>query len=131
MFEFKEDAAGAPHLLEVNPRVWGTYPLTRVSRSGFSLLCCALTWNTANAPVPLSPVAQPKHCKMIFATSDAMVAFGYLQRGKVGRAFSSLVDLLNPAVRDGVFEWRDRAPGFAYARSLLKKERHSRTATSL
>lgn len=85
MFEFKEDAAGAPHLWEVNPRVWGTYPLTRVSRSGFSLLWCALAWNTANAPVPLPPAAQPKHCKMIFAASDAMAAFGYLRRGKVGK----------------------------------------------
>lgn len=125
MFEFKEDAAGAPHLLEVNPRVWGTYPLTRVSRSGFSLLWCTLAWNAANDPVPLPPATQPKRCKMIFAASDAIAAFGYLRHGKLGKAFSALLDLLNPAVRDGVFEWRDRAPAFAYARSLLKKGRHS------
>ena len=42
MFEFKEDRDGAPRLLECNPRVWGTFPLTRVSGSGIPLLWCAL-----------------------------------------------------------------------------------------
>ena len=33
MLEFKEDGAGRPRLLEVNPRVWGTFPLTRIAGS--------------------------------------------------------------------------------------------------
>lgn len=35
MVEFKYDQMGKPHLLEINPRIWGTFPLTRVSKSNF------------------------------------------------------------------------------------------------
>ena len=35
MFEFKCGQDGAPRLLECNPRVWGTYPLTRAAGTNF------------------------------------------------------------------------------------------------
>lgn len=125
MFEFKEDSAGKPHLLEVNPRIWGTYPLTRVSKSGLSLLWASLSWNRGNpaACEPLPTISQPKPCKMVFTASDAMAALGYLRKGSAGKALAALLDFVNPMVRDGVFEWDDRAPGIAYLRSLRKKER--------
>ena len=52
-----------------------------------------------------------------------MAAAGYARRGQPGRALGALADLLNPAVRDGLFEWGDPLPGLAYFRSLLSKER--------
>lgn len=127
MFEFKEDATGAPRLLEVNPRIWGTFPLTRVSRSGIPLLWCALAWNAGNpsAPAALPPVSKPLRKKMIFAASDLMAAVGYARQGRPGQLLRALGDLLNPAVRDGVFEWRDIGPALAYFRALLKKEKHT------
>ncbi len=112
MFEFKEDRDGAPRLLECNPRVWGTFPLTRVSGSGIPLLWCALAWNAGN---PDNPAPLP--------ASDLMAAAGYARRGSPGRALGALGDLLNPWVRDGLFEWGDMAPALAYFRSLLAKER--------
>ena len=125
MFEFKEDSRGLPHLLEVNPRIWGTFPLTRVARSGIPLLWCALSWNAGHPedPVPLPQSPPPRSRKMIFAASDLTAAAGYLRSGRPGPALSALGDLINPAVRDGVFEWGDPLPGLAYLRSLLAKER--------
>lgn len=126
MFEFKEDGDGKAHLLEVNPRIWGTYPLTRVSRSGLSLLWCTISWNAVNPNdcQVIPPVRNPGSCKMIFAASDLMAAIGYFRRGKPAKLFAAMLDLVNPCVRDGVFEWNDRKPAIAYLRSLLAKERH-------
>jgi len=125
MFEFKEDRDGAPRLLECNPRVWGTFPLTRVSGSGIPLLWCALAWNAGNPdnPAPLPVLTPPRGRRMIFAASDLMAAAGYARRGSPGRALGALGDLLNPWVRDGLFEWGDMLPALAYFRSLLAKER--------
>ena len=125
MFEFKEDAAGDPRLLEVNPRVWGTFPLTRVSRSGIPLLWCAASWNAGNSgrEVPLPQCPEPLSRKMNFFPSDLLSGLGYLKKGKPGKALGALVDLLNPAVRDGLWEWGDPKPGLMYYRSLLRKEK--------
>ena len=78
MFEFKEDAAGAPRLLEVNPRVWGTFPLTRVAHSGFSWLWCILSWNRGNPgkAVGLPAAPAPVPCRMQFLLSDLMSGVG-------------------------------------------------------
>ena len=125
MFEFKEDGQGRPHLLEVNPRIWGTFPLTRASRSGIPLLWFLLAWNAGHPedPVPLPRPDPPRSKKMIFAASDLSAAAGYLKRGQPRQALGALADLVNPTVRDGVFEWGDPLPGLAYVRSLLAKER--------
>ena len=125
MFEFKEDSEGKPRLLEVNPRIWGTFPLTRVSRCGMSLLWCALSWN-AGGPKELVPLPRPRTPqggRMIFAASDLMAAAGYAKRGQPGRALAAAADLVNPFVRDGLFEWGDMAPALAYFRSLLGRRR--------
>lgn len=125
MFEFKEGADGQPRLLEVNPRVWGTFPLTRASGSGIPLMWHTLSWNRGNrskaGPLPVTPPFRP--CRMQFGASDLMAGLGYLKRGKPGKALGALGDFLNPAVRDGLWEWGDPKPGLMYYRSLLKKEK--------
>lgn len=125
MLEFKEGPDGHPRFLEVNPRVWGTFPLTRVSGSGIPYLWFLSAWNAGNpdlaVPIPRTP--RPKGKKMIFAASDLMAGVGYAKRGEIGRLFQAAGDFLNPAVRDGLFEWGDPLPGLAYLRSLLAKER--------
>lgn len=126
MFEFKEGADGQPRLLEVNPRIWGTFPLTRVSKSGIPLLWYTLSRNRGNPeeePRPLPPAAPFRPCKMQFGASDLMAGLGYLKRGRPGKALGALGDLFNPAVKDGLWEWGDPKPGLMYYRSLLKKEK--------
>lgn len=93
MFEFKEDRDGAPRLLECNPRVWGTFPLTRVSGSGIPLLWCALAWNAGNPdnPAPLPALTPPRGRRMIFAASDLMAAAGYARPGLPRRDRKSVV----------------------------------------
>lgn len=127
MFEFKEDASSAPRLLEANPRVWGTFPLTRAARSGIPLLWCTLAWNSGNpgAPAPLPALSGPLPKKMIFAASDLLSAAESLRRGRPGPAVRAALDLLNPAVADGLFEWGDPRPGLTYAASLLRRGRHA------
>lgn len=124
MFEFKEDAAGIPRLLEVNPRIWGTFPLTRVSNSGLPLLWYTLSLNRGNpeeepGPLPSLPPFRP--CRMRFAPSDLMSAVGYARRGEVGRALGAVGDLFRPSVKDGLWEWSDPGPGLSYYASLLKR----------
>lgn len=125
MFEFKEDAAGEARLLEVNPRIWGTFPLTRASGSGMSLLWCLLAWNRGNpdraAAVP--PPAKPRPCRMRFVPSDLMSGLGYLRRGELRRGLAAAGDLFRPTVRDGLWEWSDPGPGLMYYKSLFRKDK--------
>ena len=125
MFEFKEDKEGNPRLLEVNPRIWGTFPLTRVSQSAIPLLWCTLAWNQGNPDraVSLPAVPKPRPCRMQFAASDLMSAVGYARRGQPARACSAILDFFRPGVKDGLWEWSDPRPGLLYYRSLLRKEK--------
>ncbi len=125
MFEFKEGVDGQPRLLEVNPRVWGTFPLTRASKSGIPLLWHTLSWNRGNPDraLPLPEMSPFRSCKMQFGPSDLMAGLGYLKEGRPDRTLGALADFLNPAVKDGLWEWGDPKPGLMYCRSLLKKEK--------
>lgn len=126
MFEFKEDADGNPRFLEANPRLWGTYPLTRAANTGFSLSWFTLAWNEGNpdTPLPLPARAQPGKVRMRFFPSDLAAGLGYLRRGEAGRTAGMLWDLINPNVCDGLFEMRDLRPGIAYLRSFLQRNRY-------
>lgn len=124
MLEFKEDAAGIPRLLEINPRVWGSYPLTRAAKTGLSYVWFAAAWRNGNPGQELPPVSfRPiDGKKMVFSASDAAAALGYWKHGKKRQALRALGDFLNPAVRDGLWEWRDPKPGLRYLKTALKKD---------
>ncbi len=125
MFEFKEDASGEPRLLEVNPRVWGTYPLTRVAGSDFSLLWFLLSWNAGNpdTPQPLPPEPVYALRRMTFFPTDQRAARAYRKAGQADRARGAFRDLLS--AKDGLFEWRDLRPALRYWRSLLQRSHDS------
>ncbi len=122
MFEFKEDSQGRPRLLEANPRIWGTFPLTRAAHSKIPLLWCTLSWNAGNpdTPMPLPSPSRPQsRKKMVFAASDLTGGAAQLRHGHPGTAAHALLDVLNPAVPDGLFEISDPRPGLAYLQSVL------------
>ncbi len=120
MFEFKQDASGAPRLLEINPRVWGTYPLTRASGSNFSTCWLALSLGLA-----LPAYRAPCPVKMAFYPSDFAAMLGYLRRGEARKCFAGLADWLSPNVKNGLAERGDPGPARAYRRQLLTKRRQS------
>lgn len=118
MFEFKSDGEGTPRLLECNPRVWGSFPLTRVSGSNFAWLWCCLS---AGAELP--PVVRPKKVKMAYYPSDLAAAFGYLRRKKFAKAFGAAADLFSPSVKNGLYEPKDPLPSAWYRRGLLHRSK--------
>ena len=119
MFEFKCGADGAPRLLEINPRIWGTFPLTRAANSDFaySWFCLA-----ANLPLPDEQPALP--VRMVYYPADFAAALGYLKAGKPGQLFAVLRDFVNPAVKNGLGDKNDPAPARAYFRNLFHRGGH-------
>ena len=115
MFEYKKNADGEWKLLECNPRVWGSFPLVRASKS--SLAKC---WAALAAGIEPLPQSVKTGKKMNFFPSDVIAGISYARHGKPGKFFSQIADALNPAVRDGVFELRDMKPALAYYKSMLK-----------
>ncbi len=116
MFEFKYDAHGNPYLLEVNPRIWGTYPLTRVSKSNFSVL-----WLYAALALPLPAYQPPQAVRMVYYPTDFAAALGYLRAGKSAKCFDALADLLRANVKNALYESSDPAPWYSYLKSLLAR----------
>ena len=119
MFEFKCGADGAPRLLEINPRVWGTFPLTRVSGSDFSY-----SWYCLCAGLPLPEEAPAKPVRMVYYPADFAAGLGYLRAGKPEKCFAVLKDFLNPAVKNGIADSKDPGPARAYFRNLLHRGVH-------
>ena len=124
MFEFKNDSEGIPRLLEVNPRIWGSYPLTRIANTGFSYAWFILSANAGNpdAPIAIPPSHEIEPRRMIFFPSDIAAAGGYFRKGNKKLAIRAVVDLLNPGVKDGLFEWGDARPALHYWKSLMRKK---------
>jgi hypothetical protein len=134
--------------MEINPRLWGSYALTRAAGSRF-----ADSWRKAAAGLPPqprgeAPAAMPDAgravpsgprpmvpgagdgtaaaagkapeapyrtgVKMSYRVNDLAACLSYFRHGRMAKGFGALADILNPFVRDGVFEWRDPKPFFVY-----------------
>lgn len=168
MVEFKGSREGGFYLMEINPRVWGSFALTRAAGSRFAdkwrKAAAALpTLDAASGGVPgagsdgmsggvhrTAPSAEPDGVlgnasggvpdaiyalasdaplpkasyrtgvKMIYRVNDMAACLSYLKQGRFGKAFGALADILNPFIRDGVFEWRDPKPFWIYIKHLRK-----------
>ena len=119
MFEFKCAQDGTPRLLEVNPRVWGTFPLTRVSKSDL-----AYSWFCLSKGLPLPEKMPPQPVKMAYYPADFAASLGYLKRGSLGKAFAVFRDLISPKVKNGLAERTDPGPARAYFRNLFHRGGH-------
>ena len=119
MFEFKCASDGTPRLLEVNPRVWGTFPLTRVSKSDL-----AYSWFCLSKNLPLPEKTPPQRVKMAYYPADFAASLGYLKKGNLGKALAVFCDFLNPTVKNGLAERSDPGPARAYFRNLFHRGGH-------
>lgn len=114
MVEFK-----GGKLLEINPRVWGSFPLTY--KCGAPL---AQDYVRASLGEELPLIQGPGYrtgVRMQFVLNDGLACLGYLRQGQPGRGLRGLVDLLNPRVKDGVFSCDDPRPFFRYLKNTLGK----------
>lgn len=114
MVEFK-----GGKLLEINPRVWGSFPLTY--KCGAPL---ARDYVRASLGEELPLIQGPRYrtgVRMQFVLNDGLACLGYLRQGQPGRGLRGLVDLLNPRVKDGVFSCDDPRPFFRYLKNALGK----------
>ena len=116
MYEFKCGADGLPRLLEVNPRVWGTFPLTRVSGSDF-----AYSWYCLAAGLPLPEEEAARPVRMVYYPADFAAGLGYLKAGKPEKTLAVLGDFLNPKVKNGIADSNDPGPARAYFQNLFRR----------
>lgn len=118
MVEFKGSAETGFRFLEINPRIWGTFPLTFAAGSDFSE-----RWARAAMGEKLDFAANFKRgVRMSFRLSDAVCGLAALKKGRLGLTARVLLDGLNPTVRDGVFSLRDPRPGLAYLKAMFHRK---------
>lgn len=101
-------------LMEINPRVWGSYALTRASGSPFTLNWAALS---AGAE-PIEGKAKPG-ARMKFFPSEAKILLYSVKHAKFSLFFQTLCGIFT---RDGIWEWRDLKGTFAYIKSLRSEK---------
>lgn len=114
MVEFK-----GGKLLEINPRVWGSFPLTY--KCGAPL---AQDYVRTSLGEELPLIQGPGYrtgVRMQFVLNDGLACLGYLRQGQPGRGLRGLMDLLNPRVKDGMFSFDDLKPFFRYLKNALGK----------
>lgn len=118
MFEFKAGSDGEYRFLEINPRVWGTYPLTHVCGSNFTYL-----WFLSALGLSPIPFKSGRHVKMAYYPSDIIAALGYLKRGETKGFFGAVADFFDPRVKNGLSEKSNRKPYRVYLKALMKRGR--------
>ena len=111
MVEFKGD-----RILEVNPRVWGTFPLTVFAGAGF---CESYASEAEGRPVAYAPGNYETGLKMRFAVNDLAACADLLRRGKISAGVSGLMDSFR--VPEGLKDPEDRKAYRKYIRSYLHR----------
>ncbi len=112
MVEFK-----GGRLLEVNPRVWGTFPLTVFTGSGF---CVNYVRAASGERVEYVPRDYEVGKKMRFVVNDLAASADLIRRGRIKAGFSGLADFFR--VGEALKDKEDRKAYRLYVRSYFKKQ---------
>lgn len=118
MIEFKTDLEGNPYLLEINPRIWGTFPLTRVAKSSI-----AYDWYALAAELEPKRISPKTGVRMYYLPSDARRSLSRMKKGAVISAASAIKDWLSPFSHEGIFELSDLGASWGYLTSYMKGRR--------
>lgn len=118
MVEFKQSRrTGEYKLLEINPRFWGSLPLALQCGVDFPVYQAQLALGLEPRPEPTYPVGK----RMRFFFSDLLAVRDQWRAGDKRRvAMRYLRELLDPSIRDGLFEWSDPRPAATYLRRNLR-----------
>ena len=114
MVEFK-----AGRILEVNPRVWGSFPLTEKAGSPLTL---RYVQAALGAPPPYAPRLYREGVRMRFLLNDSAAILSLLRCGRWREALRALPDCF--FAEEALSSWRDPAPMFRYLRNALFTPRH-------
>lgn len=109
MVEFKGE-----YVLEVNPRVWGSFPMTKASGSPFAHLYARAA---AGERVSYDPHDYKTGVKMRFLLNDTAAMLAYLRHGQPGQFFSGLADCFR--AKEALWDWNDPAPMMKYLLGAL------------
>lgn len=102
-------------VLEVNPRIWGSFPLTACAGSP---LIVRYAEAAAGQPQPYAP-DNYAHVKMRFFYNDLAAALSLLRRGRWRRGLSALADVFR--VREAFSDRDDPKPFRRYLASSLRR----------
>lgn len=109
MVEFK-----GGRVLEVNPRIWGSFPLTACVRSPLALRYVQAAYGT---PAPYAPHDYRNGVRMRFALNDTAAMLSLLRHGRFREFFAAVPDCF--FAQEAIASWRDPLPMFRYLRNAL------------
>ncbi len=110
MVEFKGDC-----ILEVNPRVWGSFPLTACANSPFALRYA----EAASGTLRNNPLCDYETgVRMRFLLNDALATLQLLGRGRLREGFAGIGDLFR--AREALADRDDPGPLRAYVRAAFR-----------
>ena len=109
MVEFKGE-----HVLEVNPRIWGSFPMTDCAESPFTLKYALAA---ANDAVEYVPCDYKTGVRMRFLLNDTVAVLHYLKGGKFGEFFRGLGDMFT--AKEALSSHDDPAPMRKYLKQYL------------
>lgn len=107
MAEFKCNESGA-YLLEINPRVWGSFPATSGAKSDF----IASYVRACREEECFVTGEYKKNKKIKFTRGIAAATLSYFKHFKFLNGFRSLWELINPFTTDPIFSIKDPIPFF-------------------
>ncbi|MBQ9459622.1 MAG: ATP-grasp domain-containing protein [Oscillospiraceae bacterium] len=111
MVEFKGE-----RILEVNPRVWGSFPLTALAHSPIALRYAQAA---AGERVDYVPCDYDVGVRMRFALNDTLAAFSLFAHGRLREAAAGVADLFR--AREALSDRDDPAPMRAYLKAAIMK----------
>ncbi len=128
MVEFKGKANGDIRLMEINPRFWGSMPLSFLSKCDmpFAYYKSVMGLTTPNEGKLRFAARYRKGTKMQYILQDTLAAIGYLkgENRHLGLSLRYVFDLLNPFVKDGLFRFNDPKPGLMYFRNAFVRRKN-------
>jgi len=118
MVEFRGDEDYGFSLLEINTRIWGSFPLCIKSGSSF-----IQDYVLASRGASFSkPDAYYKRGKvMSFALNDILAGADYIRSGDTALGLHAFLAIADPTVSDGIFDINDPKPFFVYLRNCAEK----------
>lgn len=101
-------------VLEVNPRVWGSFPMTDCAGSPFA---CRYAQAAAGEVLEYEPHDYQTGVRMRFLLNDGAAMLDYLRRGQPGKFFQGAADLFR--AKEALSSREDPAPMRSYLRNTL------------